>query len=438
MKKVLLIALTAILVVSSAAMATDTRTASIGSASAFLTDYTDIYFLPSTLIGYPRWISAELGTFPASYAYYGSASVTFTNNEEQTWGVIGLDINHDIDGEQLFSEDLAYIGGSGLVPLVTPNIPLPTDKFHLFYAKKVANLTAGIHIARAAGSSTGEFSDSSGYNRSTEFSSGIWNINAGVSLAPMPDVNVDAAFAFQTLSFAGERSYTQPLPAPGTSGTRKIEADGGSNIMFGARAFYGMSDALKIVPAIDVNMYSLSYKTSFANSDTMVGTASGGKKSISDIKAAFGLNYVPVENVTLVGGLHIGFKSTTIEDTMGVFSGTANETKRTISENILPEFSAAVEARLLKWMVLRFGASKMLTSSTTEAQQKPSVMNETKTKNTTTTAPYAFNFGLGLTFGKLCIDAKVNDDQPFSLGYLMSGNNVERAPFTQVSATYKF
>lgn len=426
MKKLLIAAL-AIMIASSAAMATDTRIASIGTASTFLTDYTDIYMLPSVLTAYPRMISAELGTYPAAYPYYGSASITFTNNEEQTWGVMGIDVNHAIYGEQTFAMDLAavntWIGAAVL--------PMPDNKFHLFYAKKFGTMTAGLHLARAAGSTTSEISDTvaSTWNTNDEASSGILLINAGLSLAPMENVTVDAAIAYQMLSFSGEMSRTRTAPA-NESGTTKIENDGGSQLMFGARVFYGMSDQLKIVPAFGINMYSLGFKTAYTGVDTFGNIPEGGKKSATDVNGAIGLNYQPVENVTIIGGLHLGFGSTTIEDTTAAIG--LGYKKQTISTMTLPGFSAGVEAKLLKWLDLRFGASKMLSSVTNEAQTNLVPTN----KSTYTTAPYTFGFGLGLTFGNLKIDAKVNDDQPFNLGYLMSGNASE--PFTMVSACYKF
>ncbi len=429
MKK-LTIAMLAILVASSVAMATDTRVATIGGASAFLKDYTDIYMLPSVLSAYPRMISAELGTAPAGYPYYGSASITWTNNEEQTWGVMGIDVNHAIHGEQAFEADLARVN----LWIAPSAIPMPDNKFHLFYAKKFGTMTAGLHLARAAGSATGEYADSVS-NTKGEASSGILLINAGLSMSPMENVELDAAFSYQMLSFKGDTTHTQTLPAPAVSGSTTIENDGGSQIMFGARAFYGMSDQLKIVPAFGINMYSLGYKTAFTGADTSIDRPRGGKKSATNVAGAFGVNYQPAENVTVVGGLHLGFGSTTVEDTNGVFVGGGGK-KATISTMTLPGFSAAVEAKLVKWLAVRFGASKMLSSTTTEDQWHSALVGNVTTKSTTTAAPYAFSFGLGLTFGNLKIDGKLGDDQPFDLGYLMSGN--PNPVFTQVSATYKF
>jgi hypothetical protein len=425
-----LIVLALLAIMSGMAAATDTRVATIGSASTFLTDYTDIYFIPSTLVSYPRMISAELSTYPGSDTT-GSASVTWTNNEEQTWGVMGVDINHAIFGEQVFGSDITLVNAwIGLADA----IPHPDNKWHLFYAKKQGTMNLGLHLARAAGSATYDYTDSLGSEKN-EASSGLWNINASIGLAPSENVTADVAFAFQMLSFNGEMAWTQTLPAA-ANGTTTIESDGGSSILIGARAFYGMSDQLKLVPSIGFSTYSLGFKTSYAGSDTVGNTPEGGKKSATNITGAFGLNYQPVENVTLIGGLHFGMYGTTIEDTTGLFGGTAGYKTQEISSLVLPGFSAGVEAKLLKWMDVRFGASKMLTKTSTEDSYHTLLTGNITEKGSVSSAPYKFNFGLGLTFGNLKIDGQLNPDQPFDLGYLMSGNNHE--VFTQISATYKF
>lgn len=78
----------------------------------------------------------------------------------------------------------------------------------------------------------------------------------------------------------------------------------------------------------------------------------------------------------------------------------------------------------------------MLTKISTEEKGHTVPTGNYTEKHSSTSAPYAFNFGLGLKFGRLSIDAKLNDDMPFDLGYLMSGHNHE--VFGQVSATYNF
>ncbi|MCU0606401.1 MAG: hypothetical protein MUF78_03020 [Candidatus Edwardsbacteria bacterium] len=394
MKK-LFIAMLALTIAASAAMATDTRIASIGQASTFLTDYTDIYFIPSTLVAYPRMIAAELGTgSPSGIPYQGSASITWTNNEEQTWGVMGVDVNHDFAGRQQFGTDITaintWIGGPDA-------LPHPDNKWHLFYAKKMGTMDLGLHLARAAGAATLEWTDSLG-NEKDEASTGLWNINGSISLKPMENVTADISAAFQMLSFSGEMVTTTTLPAA-SSGTTTIESDGGSAILVGARAFYGMSDQLKLVPVLGFQTYSLGFKTSYAGVDTVGNTPEGGKKSQTNIAGAFGLNYQPAENVTLVGGLHFGMYGTTLEDTTGLFGGTVGIKEEKTSTLVFPGFSAGVEAKLLKWLDVRFGAGKMLTKTSTEETWHSFATGNNTRETSYTSAPFNFGFGLGLTFG---------------------------------------
>ncbi|MDO9693467.1 MAG: hypothetical protein Q7W56_01915, partial [Candidatus Latescibacteria bacterium] len=98
------------------------------------------------------------------------------------------------------------------------------------------------------------------------------------------------------------------------------------------------------------------------------------------------------------------------------------------------------EVDLLKWLTLRAGAAKTLISSTTLDET-----NATKDESTYTSAPYFYAFGLGFKFGKLAIDAKVNNNAPYSLGYMFSGidNGGDEAtantqPITSIGMTYTF
>lgn len=337
MKKTLA-ALATLAVIASMAAATDTRIASIGTASTFIKDFTDIYFLPSNLSLYPRQIGAELGTYPVSYPNYGSASVTFTNNEEQTWGVVGLDINHALAFEDVFTEDIIYLNAPGTHWFTAYGIQIPmlNNKFHLFYAKKLGTLTAGLHLARAAGSHTGDYTDSTGLNWKEDQKSGMWQVNGGISMTSGENIDLDAAFAYSLLSFKGD--YQASLGTTTVGGT--VENDGGGIIAVGARVFYGMSEELKLVPAIGIYSYSLGYKTSYRDTAENRLWAQGGEKSEMNVSGAFGLNYKPVENVSLIGGLHLAYAKTTIKDTVGIFGTGAKE--ENITYLTLPGFSAGV------------------------------------------------------------------------------------------------
>jgi hypothetical protein len=421
----ILAAVVMLLGVANVTFATQSRVASLGKAWMYDGDFEDIYFYPNLTASYPRTIVAELGTNPDSISYNGSAAITFAN-EEQTWGVVGLDINHKITNEDGFNTLIT--NAFGMAPV--------NNKWHLFYARNVGGLSVGLHIARAAYDSTYTYTDTvtnfTPHEDNTS-SAGIWDFNFGLGYSPAENMEANLGFSFKTYSFSDEMNLTWPNVTPAiTPYTETLESDGGSGIDVALQVLYGMNDNFKLVPTAGISMASVGYKIS--DTDTLIPPiAQGGEMSSFDFWAGFGANYTPVENVRVIGGLHFGISNTTIEDTMGrLHTMGLGYTEVKTSTFLFPGFSAAVEADVLKWLTLRIGASKDIAKTT----ETITTAANTEIESTYTSAAYQFGFGLGFKFNKLCIDVKVNDAQPFDLGYLMSGN--PNTPFTQVSATYKF
>lgn len=429
----ILAAVVMLLGIANVTFATQARVNSLGKAWMYDGDFEDIYFYPNLTADYPRMIVTELGTNPDSISYNGSAAITFAN-EEQTWGVAGLDINHALTGEAGFKQlitDINTAMGPVLPPVIWDALPHIDNKWHLFYARNLGGLSAGLHIARAASATSNTYSDTVSGNMEYDFenSAGIWDFNFGLGYSPMENMEANLGFSFKTYSFSAEYNETYPGATPAvTPYTETLENDGGSGIDVALQVLYGMSDNFKLVPTAGLSMSSIGYKLS--STDTLIQRPEGGEMSTFDFWAGFGANYTPVENVRVIGGLDFGISTTTIEDTTGVLGmGVAEEKYSTF---LFPGFSAAVEADVLKWLTLRIGAGKDIAKTTATI----TTAANTEIENTYTSAAYQFGFGLGFKFNKLCIDVKVNDAQPFDLGYLMSGNT--NTPFTQVSATYKF
>jgi hypothetical protein len=417
--------------VANVTFATQARIASLGKAWMYDGDFEDIYFYPNLIAQYPRMVVAELGTYPAMFQYYGSAAVTFAN-EEQTWGVAGLDINHAITGEDDFYEYLTWLNAATNAALhFHSDVPMFDNKWHLFYARNVGGLSAGLHIARAAGSYTFTESDTvCGYlQREFEGSSGIWDFNFGLGYSPMENVEANLGFSFKTYSFSAEENYSWPMATPAiTPVNNTLESDGGSWMDMALQVMYGMTENFKLVPTAGLSMSSIGFKTTY--SDT-ANHPEKGTVSSSEFWAGFGANYTPVENVRILGGIDFAYRSTTVEDSFVI--GTPGDKETKYSEFLFPGFSAAVEADVVKWLTVRLGASKEIAKNTSTYS---SAVDNYESETTNTTAEYNFGFGLAFKFNRLNIDVKVNDDQPFTTGYLMSGISGE--PFTQVSATYKF
>lgn len=415
----ILAAVAMLLGIASMTFATQARVNSLGKAWMYDGDFEDIYFYPNAMASYPRMIVAELGAAPGD-SMQGSAAVTFAN-DEQTWGVAGLDINHAITNEAEYN---AVLNLFGLGPV--------NNKWHLLYAKNLGGLSAGLHIARAAYATTYTYSDTFAGTRHDDNSSsaGIWDFNFGLGYSPMENMEANLGFSFKTYSFSDEINWSWPGAVPAiASESYTMESDGGSGIDMALQVLYGMSDNFKLVPTAGLSTVSVGYKYS----DNIPGSVPfGGEMSAFNFWAGFGANYTPVENVKIIGGLDFGIANATVEDTIGILGTGAGYTEEKISNFLFPGFSAAVEADVLKWLTLRLGASKDISKTT---YSSTSMFNEEE-ESSYTSASYKVNFGLGFKFNKLNIDVKLNNDQPFSLGYLMSGQ--PSTPFTQVSATYKF
>jgi hypothetical protein len=440
MKKALLV-LALFAVFAGMAAATETRVATFGPASMFINDYTDIYFLPANAVYYPRLIAAEMGaSFPVASDYgwsEGSAAMLFAN-QDQTFGVVGFDINHEVEGTSFLSGAVgdvnAYFGST---------VPTPDNRFHVFYAKKLNNLTAGLHLGWAGASTSDEQSDTfNAYSGKFESSSGLWLINGEVMMEASENASAELGIALIMPSFMSEATETwrDPTipPAPGANYTYTVENDGGMGLELELRAEYGMSDNLKLIPIIGFGTNSIGYKDNLAATG-VTWVPYGGKMSTSEFGGAFGANYKPADNVTIVGGLFMGSSKTTIEDTNGVFGiGIPKEEHGTFT---FPGFCAGLEVDLLKWLTLRAGAAKTLESNSYMYET-----NATKDEGSYTSAPYFYAFGLGFKFGKLAIDAKLNNNTPYSLGYFISGIDyptgmavgIGTEPITSIGMTYTF
>lgn len=443
-----LIVLALMAIMFSMAAATETRVATFGPASIFVDDYTDIYFLPAAALSYPRLIAAEMGnSFPVPSDYdwawtYGSAAVLFSN-AEQTYGVVGLDINHEILGADFFNSAINSLNTSYALPALDTipfgyglTIPEPDNRFHVFYARKMDNLNLGLHLGWAGSSTSYDYSDTITANPTEkgEGSSSIWDINGNVAMEVNENTSAELAFSVKMQSFSSKYDYTWPTP-PQLGAT--IESDGGMGMDVALRASYGMADNFALIPVIGLNMNSVAYKTSYV--DTAMHPE-GGKISSFGFSGAFGGNYKPAENVMLVGGLLISQNTETIEDTNAIF-GTGYYNTEEHSTFTLPGLCAGLEVDLLKWLTLRAGAAKLLQNYSSKYERTASTR-----ESSYTSAPYFYAFGLGFKFGKLAVDVKMNNNTPYSLGYFMSGIDQAYAapygigtqPITSIGMTYAF
>lgn len=424
---------------SSGGFTTETRIAALGRISGYFRDDVDIYTFAGCLTDYPRLGIIEYGVSGGHLPDSGSVGIFYTNSKEQPYGVFGLILHRKPSGFNNFRDyirnfnlNVPYWSDLRFDTLNTVN-GLPETKFDFFWAKNFGTATFGVHLENAGASWTHEIEDTSSVHggadsiRTDEWekSTGILGIGFGAGIKPNEKINLDFGFAYRKYSFDSKYTLSCPdiINVP-EQGRWEIKDDGGRGINFWLRAFYPMTDKFKFVPLFKFESMKFAYKYTGRG----VAFTCKGSQFISQFDGGLGLNYTPSENALLVLATTILSGKTETKNTIGTVTAQSE-----IATFILPGIYLAGEISLTHWLTLRMGACKLLFRTT----NKP-VFTGSTTKNDTTYSSSAMNFafGLGFKFGNLCIDTKINEELPFNLAYIMSGN--QGNPVSRVSVSYKF
>jgi hypothetical protein len=427
----------ALLLSGGASFATQSARSALGPAAIFTTDPGDIWLFPAELNNYPRLLSLELDSFPFDrnrMSFLGTWS-----DDEQKLGTFGAgfgDLFSEINIEALIPALNAAIANN---PLMSPrnSIPLPGNKFHLSYARDLGLVVAGLHIARASGDKSYDFSDTIPADAvKRQAHSGIWSFDAGASRIFGDNIYLQTGLGFQKISFSSEFELSGADPIY----WEKVESRESGGKKLDVRLFYGMTPAIKIVPALSFNSFTMGYTASYADTMHLPGSRydnTGGKYSQSGFVISLGTEYCPNPGVKLLAGLSLEGSGIDISDSNNIWLISAIPSQKYISREVgaivLPGLQAGIEADLLKWLTLRLGAS----------QKTVWINNKTRFADNAAATEEAFSdsdfnicFGLGFEFGRLTMDAELNDDQPFNAGYLLSGN--PDAPFAEISLKYSY
>ncbi|MBU1576018.1 MAG: hypothetical protein KKG02_05825 [Candidatus Edwardsbacteria bacterium] len=427
----------ALLLSGGVSFATQSAQSSLGPAVVFTTDPGDIWLFPTELNSYPRLLSLELDSFPFDrnrMSFWGTWS-----DDEQKLGTVGIGFGDLTNQKELEGMIASLNYAISNHPLMSPrnSIPLPGNKFHLFYARDMGLLVAGLHIARATGDKSYDFSDTIPADAvKRQAHSGIWSFDAGASRIFGDNIYLQTGLGFQTISFSSEFELSGADPLY----WEKVESREGSGKKLDARLFYGMTPAIKIVPALSFNSFTLGYTASYADTMHMPGSMydkTGGKYSQSGFAAYLGTEYCPKPGVKLLAGLSLEGSGIEISDSNNIWLISTIPSQKYISREVstivLPGFQAGIEAGLLKWLTLRLGASQKTSWINSKTRF---AYNATTTEEAFSESDFNICFGLGFNFGRLTIDAQLNEEQPYNMGYLLSGN--PDAPFAKISLKYSY
>ena len=426
----------ALLLSGGVSFATQSAQSSLGPASVFTIDHWDIWLFPAELNSYPRLLSIELDSFPFDsnrMSFWGTWS-----DDEQKLGTIGAgygDLFNQKDIESLIPALNSAIANN---PLMSPrnSIPLPENKYHIFYARDIGPVVAGLHIARASGYKNYDFSDTIPEDAvKRQAHSGIWSVEAGASAIIGDNIYIQSGVGYQAISFSSRFELSGASPPY----WEQVAGKDANGVRLDLRLFYGVNDELKIVPIISYNAFSFGYAASYGDTLHMPGSlynATGGNYSQREFKGAIGAEYRPQKDIVLLGGISLEYAGVDISDSNNVWLVSAVPSQKYISREVsiivLPGIQAGIEARLKKWLKLRFGAGQRPAGVKTKSEFSSGLLTE-ESENT---SEFDLNFGLSFEFGRVTIDAQLNEDQPYNVGYLLSGN--PDTPFTRLSLKYSY
>ncbi|MDO9390737.1 MAG: hypothetical protein Q7U71_03075 [bacterium] len=415
--------LLAVLAVFGQSQATVTRQVSMPGISAFTLDDRDIFNQPSLLPFYYRAAIVDLSGDSSKITGQSSVLLTYADRE-QTFGVMGLAVNHRSDAAQNmigFINPFVDTLGIGInlidkikdngLGLNLPLIPELGSEFDLIYARKFGDRTAGIRLEHSLGQSSYSYS-----NVENQASCAVTGLTLGLGYEPSDAIRVDAGLSYGKLSF--ESSYTLSL----LDSTESMNSKGLGYLAFSSRAFLSLTEEMVLVPAVNFNYFDLGYD--YAKNYTLV--TAGGTNQSTGLFLGCGWQFRPDNRMTLLAGLGYGFQNLKINDSLVYHT---RQEKTTAS---YPAITAGVEANLTGWLTARLGAEKKILSQSVTKD----FFDNTTLATKTITHPYELNLGLALKMRGLTMDLMLNPKLIYSGGNIASGS--KNWPFTRASLVYRF
>ncbi|MDO9067966.1 MAG: autotransporter outer membrane beta-barrel domain-containing protein [Deltaproteobacteria bacterium] len=412
-----------VLSTSTKSQATATRQESMPGISAFTLDDQDIFNQPSLIPFYYRAAIVDLSG--DSNRITGQSSVLLTYaDREQTFGVIGLAVNHRSDAAQnLISYINPFVDTLGIdinlidkikdngLGLNLPLIPELGSAFDLIYARRFGDRTAGIRLEHSLGQSSYSYS-----NVENQASCAVTGLTLGLGYEPSDAVRVDAGLSYGKLSF--ESSYTLSLP----DSTESINSKGLGYLAFSGRAFLRLNEEMVLVPLINFSYFDLGYD--YAKNYTLV--TAGGTNQSTGLFLGCGWQFRPDNRMTLLAGLGYGYQNMKINDSL------VYHTRQEKTTSSYPAITAGVEANLTGWLTVRLGAEKRILSQSVAKD----FFDNTTLVEKSITQPYELNLGLAVKNRGFTLDLMVNPKLIYSGGNIASGS--KNWPFTRASLAYRF
>jgi len=403
-------------------LATEARQIALAGVGNYIEDDYNIFTWYATLPSYSNtvWIGLNYG-----YSYYDGA-VAAASGPSSTYNYQYMGASYGLGKEGKYGTlAMFYYGyspglnrasnggwyGSGVFT------ESADSKWTLMYAYPMEKMSLGLYFNR---------SDNS-YKRETE--TAVTNehkiayttIGAGVRFDLGDKAYADIAFDYNIASF---KDRGQEF----SSSYGEVSQDANKMMDVRARMFWQWTETVTLVPYAEYASFNFSLK---ADSATDWKDNYYGDKAMM-FKLGIGANLKINENNLLVFAMepYSYYKEEPSDPPKG------QSYKET--ETFLPTFRLGLESDVKDWLTFRVGAEKDFYKS--ESKHTAGTTSDTQTY---IGSDFNFYMGLGFHVGDFDIDALVNPDLPFKVGYWLTGySEWNRGPYDvpvyMISTTYHF
>ena len=404
-------------------LATDARQIALAGTGNYIEDDYNIFSWYATLPSYSNtvWIGLNYG-----YDYYdGAVSANgASQGMDNSWAYMGASYGLGKEGKYGTLAMFYYDHAPGLNPSGSswPGASVFSEsvgnKWTVLYAYPMEKMSLGFYFNRS--------DNSFKYENQTEVTEqhkiAYTTLGAGIRFDLGDKSYTDLAFDYNIASFTDQNSEF--------SGYGKVSQDANAMIDIRGRMFYQWSETVTLVPYVAFSTYDFSLK---ADSALDWKDNYFGNKGMM-FKIGVGANIKINENNLLIFAVepYDYYRTEPSDPPTGI---TYKET-----ETYVPTFYLALESDVKDWLTFRAGCYKDFYKSKTEQTTEVDHTSET---NTYIGSDFDFFMGLGFHVGDFDIDALVNPELPFKVGYWLTGysdwNNYSYdVPVYMISTTYHF
>ncbi|MBU8921600.1 MAG: hypothetical protein KOO63_07250 [Bacteroidales bacterium] len=424
MKKVILFTLAALMLMSGAAMATQSRIDALGRYTApYICDDYNVFTWYATLPSYSNvlvmttWNTEYYGEYDYSDgsdfgSYY---AMTYGLGEDGDMGTLAMVFIDNMTGP---NND--YWMAENINDDDWPHSDLADDdlysKWILMYGYKMENMTFALMWSRASES----WKDTEGDDEDESIEA-YTTIGLGFRMEISDELTAEIAFDYTKVT--DTRKGTDMLDR---------EMDPNSGMALRTRGFYKWSDDITLVQYFSWDTKDFAMKE---NDEYTPYGSEGGYKAMN-VTFGFGANMkVNDDNMILFAiepySMYKGEPSFYDED---------NDDTWEAKYVAMPRFILALESDITDWLTFRTGMSKDLGKATWSGEDGDTSEEYEWTDVYDT---FAWNLGLGFHFGDFDIDCVINKNVPFSMGYWLTGYQQDpyytsNTPIAMISMLYSF